>query len=53
MLYLIFSAGYLKSEDNLKNKDDLKDEDDQVKSYMYIGVGQGTCKKSRPYPARA
>ena len=21
--------------------------------YMYIGVGQGSCKKSRPYPARA
>ena len=20
---------------------------------MYIGVGQGTCKKSRPFPARA
>ena len=21
--------------------------------YIYIVVGQGTCKKSRPYPARA
>ena len=21
--------------------------------YMFIGVGQGTCKKSSPYPARA
>ena len=21
--------------------------------YMFIGVGQGTCEKSRPYPARA
>ena len=20
---------------------------------MYIGMGQGTCKKTRPYPARA
>ena len=60
--YEIKNEDDLKNEDNLKNEDDLKNEDNlkhednleqmtRANIYMYIGLGQGTCKKTRLYLA--
>ena len=54
----------LKNKDDLNDEDDLKNEDKQKRRHFHAKMtranftcilewGQGSCKKSGPYPARA
>ena len=44
-IYNIRSIAHVRTNRNAKTT--------RANLYTYIGVGQGTCKKSRPFPARA